>query len=449
MHALRSIAVIGSGISGLAAAWLLSRRYDVTLFEQESRPGGHSHTVEVELPGMVVPVDTGFIVYNETSYPNLVALFDTLGVPTSPSRMSFAASLDGGRYEYSGSGLAGLFGQFSNLARPSHWRMTADILRFFREAKALLTADGDDGQSLGAYLEAHGYSRAFVDRHILPMAAAIWSTPSAEVLNFPAGSFVRFFANHGLLQARNQPVWRTVTGGSRVYVERLLGDMQGRIALGSAVTRIERNARSVRVCTQSDDAHFDACVVATHADQALSLLADPDRDEQRLLGAFCYQSNRAVLHRDPSLMPRRRRLWSSWNYLGRGEGHERTLSLTYWMNNLQPLGPQCPDIFVTLNPAHDIAAGLVSATIDYAHPMYDRRAMGAQRELWQLQGQRRTWYAGSYFGYGFHEDGLQSGLAAAESIGGVRRPWRVAGESGRITLAPEQAERLASLEAAE
>lgn len=449
MHPLRSIAVIGSGISGLAAAWLLSRRYDVTLFEQETKPGGHSNTVDVPLSGTTVPVDTGFIVYNEASYPNLVALFDALGVPTSPSRMSFAASLDGGRYEYSGSGVGGLFGQTSNLMRPSHWRMTADIFRFFRESKALLAIDGDDGPSLGDYLGSKRYSRAFIDRHILPMAAAIWSTPSAEVMRFPVASFVRFFANHGLLQARNQPIWRTVTGGSRVYVERILADMRGRIALGSAITRIERNTRGVRVRTQSEDAHFDACVIATHADQALSLLADPDGDERRLLGAFSYQSNRAVLHRDASLMPRRRRLWSSWNYLGRGAGQEQTLSLTYWMNNLQPLGERCPDIFVTLNPAHDIAAGLTIATFDYAHPMYDRGAMSAQRELWQLQGRRRTWYAGSYFGYGFHEDGLQSGLAAAESIGDVRRPWRVANESGRITLAPEQAKSLPSLEAAE
>lgn len=449
MHALRSIAVIGSGISGLAAAWLLSKRYEVTLFEQDRTPGGHSNTVEIALPGLAVPVDTGFIVYNEASYPNLVALFDTLGVPTSPSRMSFAASFDGGRYEYSGSGFGGLFGQTSNLMRPSHWRMTADIFRFFRESKALLVLEGEDGPSLGDYLSTQRYSRAFIDRHILPMAAAIWSTPSAEVMRFPVASFVRFFANHGLLQARNQPIWRTVTGGSRVYVERILSDMRGRIALDSAVTRIVRNSYGVRVRTKSDDAHFDACVVATHADQALSLLADPDGEEQRLLGAFSYQSNRAVFHRDASLMPRRRRLWSSWNYLGRGADHERTLSLTYWMNNLQPLGLRCPDIFVTLNPAHDIAAHLVSATFDYAHPMYDRRAMAAQRELWQLQGRRRTWYAGSYFGYGFHEDGLQSGLAAAESIGGVRRPWRVADESGRITLAPHRATARPYEEAAE
>ena len=431
-----AIAVIGSGISGLGAAWLLSRRHSVTLFEREARAGGHSNTVEASTAGRPVPVDTGFIVYNEPSYPNLVALFAHLGVPTAPTTMSFSVSLDGGSYEYSGTGLTGVFGQPSNLLRPSHWRMTADILRFFRKARSLLAADEAAGPSLGAYLAANGYSKAFTERHILPMAAAIWSTPSAEVMRFPAASFVRFFDNHGLLQARNQPIWRTVIGGSREYVGRLLDDMDGRVALGAEVTRIERRSDEVIVDSRGGQQQFDACVVATHADEAVALLGDADDNERRWLGALRYKANRAVLHRDPSFMPRRRRLWSSWNYLGSGEGEDRTLSLSYWMNKLQPLGDRCPDLFVTLNPAREVPADRVDAAFDYSHPMFDATAMAAQRELWRLQGRRRTWFAGSYFGYGFHEDGLQAGLAAAEAIGGVRRPWTVAAESGRIHLAP-------------
>ena len=268
------------------------------------------------------------------------------------------------------------------------------------------------------------------------MAAAIWSTPSAEVMHFPAASFVRFLDNHGLLQAKNQPVWRTVVGGSREYVRRLLDDMDGHVALGAEVTCIERRSDGVIVNSREGLQRFDACVVATHADQALAFLEDAADDERRLLSAFRYKSNRAVLHRDPSFMPRRRRLWSSWNYLGSGAGKDHTLSLSYWMNKLQPLGDRCPDLFVTLNPARDVPTERVVAAFDYSHPMLDAEAMTAQRELWRLQGRRRTWFAGSYFGYGFHEDALQAGLAAAEDIGGVRRPWRVAAESGRIHLAP-------------
>ena len=448
------IAVIGSGISGLSAAWLLSRRYSVTLFENDARLGGHSNTVDVPAPVPAagtgaIQVDTGFIVYNEPSYPNLTALFRHLDVPTASTSMSFAVSIDRGSYEYSGSGLDGFFGQRSNLLRPGHWRMLRDTLRFFREARDLLSPQATTEQSLGHYLCVNRYSTDFIERHIQPMAAAIWSTPSARVLDFPAASFVRFFENHGLLQARNQPFWRTVRGGSRAYVERVVSDMRARVVADAGVVDIARDGNGVVVRRRVGAERFDACLIATHADQALALLSDCDSAERGVLGAFAYAHNKAVLHRDSSFMPSRRRLWSSWNYLA-SEKDDRALSLTYWMNNLQPIGDDCGEVFVTLNPDREIPSESVVATFDYAHPMFDARAMAAQRDLWSLQGRRRTWFAGSYFGFGFHEDGLQAGLAAAEDIGGVRRPWQVADESGRIHVGTAAANGMSgSLEAAE
>ena len=440
MRSRSNFAVIGSGIAGLSAAWLLSKRHEVTLFEQDARTGGHGNTVFAATRSGTTPVDTGFIVYNTQSYPNLIALFEHLSVPTARSDMSFAVSLDGGRYEYSGTGFQGLFGQRANLAKPSHWRMLFDIRRFFADAPRLLTMETINGLSLGDYLSAGGYSRAFIQRHILPMAAAIWSASPQDILSFPVAAFVRFFANHGLLQVRDRPEWRTVAGGSRVYVERMLSDFQGHVATGKQAVQIRRGPRDVAITFADGETEtYAGCIIATHADQALGMLADPDPLERSLLGAFRYQSNRAVLHSDAAVMPRRRKVWSSWNYLGRDNAAVSASSaqgpcVTYWMNRLQPLG-DAEDLFVTLNPDRLIAADRKLATFDYAHPVFDASAMTAQRSLWALQGRRRTWFCGSYFGFGFHEDALQAGLAAAEHAGGVRRPWTVADESGRIYLA--------------
>jgi len=331
------IAVIGSGVAGLSAAWLLSKAHNVSVYEQDGRVGGHSNTVIVPGPAGPIPVDTGFIVYNELNYPNLTALFAHLGVPTQKSEMSFAVSLDGGTLEYSGSNLLGLFGQRRNLVRPRFWRMLRDVLRFYREAPALLEDDSAP-LSLGAYLEREGYSAAFVDDHLLPMAAAIWSTDTATMRDHPAQAFVRFCLNHGLMRVTGRPQWRTVTGGSQAYVRRLSGAFADRIMVNARVSAISRTPAGVVVHDANGAVtRFDHVVIASHADQALAMLADPTDDERHLLGAFRYSRNTAILHRDEAFMPKRRSVWASWNYIG-GEGDpapdDGEVCVTYWMNRL-------------------------------------------------------------------------------------------------------------------
>ncbi|MEZ5842286.1 MAG: FAD-dependent oxidoreductase [Hyphomicrobiaceae bacterium] len=426
----RSIVVVGAGISGLAAAWLLAKHHRVTLVESAATLGGHAHTVIAPARAGRVAVDTGFIVYNTETYPNLIALFDHLGVETRPAPMSFAVSLDEGRYEYSGSGLAGFLGQPSNALSLPHWRLAAEIVRFNREAARLAAGHaGDDAMSLESWLTRKGYSGTFRRRYILPMAAAIWSTPAAGMLDFPAATFARFFANHGLLTVAPRPTWRTVVGGSRAYVDRLAGEIRGEVVSGDGVVSVARASAGPRVHLASGRVIEASHVLLTcHADMALSLLADADEMERGLLGAFRYTANEAVLHSDVDLMPRRRRLWSSWNYIGRRDGG---LSVTYWMNALQSLSTS-DALLVTLNPTRPIDPALAHSSHRWHHPLFDAAAMGAQRRLWDLQGRRRTWFAGSYFGYGFHEDGLQAGLAVAEALGGARRPWTVVGASDRV-----------------
>ena len=424
--------MIGGGISGLSAAWLLARAHDVVRPAPARRPGAHPTPGAVRGGGgTMTPVDTGFIVYNEATYPNFVALLEHLGVATRPTEMSFAVSLDDGRLEYSGANLAGLFAQRRNLVSPRFWSMLQDIARFYRRATDDVRRGHDTGTSLGDYLEAGAFGSAFRDDHLLPMAAAIWSAPCSEILSYPASAFLRFHHNHGLLRLTNRPIWRTVAGGSRSYVDRLRAAFGGETRVGAPVRRVSRNPSGALLQGDGWTERFDAVVFATHADDTLAMLADTSERERRLLGAFRYSRNRAVLHQDAALMPRRRRAWASWNHIGHRDRPDEPCPVTYWMNLLQGLATDAP-YFVTLNPP----AGLREETIlhedVYRHPLFDAGALSAQRELWSVQGARRSWFCGAYFGAGFHEDGLQAGLAVAEALGGVRRPWSVPGQSDRI-----------------
>ncbi len=428
------LAVVGTGISGMAAAWLLNEQHDVTVYEKNGRVGGHCHTVDAPAGGGTIPVDTGFIVYNEAAYPNLTALFAHLKVPTEASDMSFAVSLDGGRLEYSGRGLSGLFAQKRNVFRPRFWSMLNDIYRFYRKAPTDVTTLDALQTTLGEYLDAGAYGKPFRDDHLLPMAGAIWSAPPRAMLGYPATSFVNFYSNHGLLRVRNRPQWRTVSGGSRAYVERLTASYHDRIKRGVAARRIRRNGDRVGIWDSAGRVEwFDHVVIAAHADQALAMLDDRSVAETEILGAFRYSKNTAILHGDTSLMPRRRAAWSSWNYIGPASPGKAAsgCTLTYWMNRLQNIAPDTP-LFVTLNPQRMPAAGTIVSAQVYEHPLFDAAAIRAQRQLWSLQGGSNTWFCGAYFGAGFHEDGLQAGLAVAEALGGMRRPWTVANESGRI-----------------
>lgn len=422
-----NVAVVGSGVAALSAAWLLSREHRVTLYEKAERLGGHSNTVVAGAMGGEVAVDTGFICFNDATYPNLIALFEYLGVPTRATDMSFAVSRDQGRFEYAA---PGLFAQRRNLLRPRFWSMLGEILRFYRQAPVDLAGLTDPQLTLGDYLKREGFSEAFREDHLLPMAAAIWSSPAHTLMDYPAEAFIRFCGNHGLLKLVGRPLWRTVEGGSRIYVERLAQAISD-IRLSCGVTAVRRTDKGVVVHdSQGGAARFDHVVIGAHADQALAMLAEPTARERQVLGAFRYSRNLTVLHTDQTLMPRRRRAWASWNYIGTDGG----LCVTYWMNRLQGIEGQ--DLFVTLNPPRPPRPDTLLRSELYEHPIFNPAAIQAQKQLWSLQGQGGVWFCGAHFGAGFHEDGLQSGLAVAEQLGGVRRPWAVEDESGRIHLPP-------------
>ena len=422
----KRIAVIGSGISGLSAAYHLRNQADVTLFEAGSYFGGHTHTVDVILPspgGMVTHgVDTGFLVFNERTYPGLIGLFAELQVQTSASDMSFSVQTpraSGQRaMEWSGSNLNTVFAQRSNLFSPTFLGMLRDVLRFNTLANALADRGQDHAlmQPLGEFLDTHKFGSAFRHWYLLPMLGCIWSCPTDQMLQFPVATMVRFCHNHGLIQVVNRPQWFTVTGGAKHYVEKLLQHIP-HTHLQTPVERIERNDIGVRVFTAGGAEDFDGVVLACHADQALSLLAQPTPQEQALLGAIRYHPNKAVLHTDTSVMPKKKLAWAAWNYERATDlGLESSrVCLHYWINRLQPL-PFSQDVVVSLNPVRAIDPSKVLGEYDYAHPVFDLAAIEAQSQLSSLQGQHNTWYAGAWMGYGFHEDGFKAGRDAALEI---------------------------------
>jgi uncharacterized protein len=416
------VAVVGSGISGLAVCHTLAGQADVTLFEANDYFGGHTHTVDVTLPVAGKPVthgvDTGFLVYNERTYPNLINLLEQLGVQTAKSDMSFSVQAVQDALEWSGSSLATVFAQKSNLFKLRFWRMLLDILRFNRVCTriALLNEEVALQQPLREFLIGQRFSQEFRDWYFLPMVGSIWSCPTDQMLEFPVATMIRFCHNHGLLQVSDRPQWYTVSGGAKHYVQKIIDTLPD-ARISTPVKTIARDEFGVRVVSEGKAERFDAVVLATHSDQALKLLQQPSPQERRLLGNVRYQNNHAVLHLDASVLPKRRSAWAAWNYeRGAQTSQERAqVCLHYLLNKLQPLPFEQP-VIVSLNPQREIAAEHVLGRYDYAHPVFDRAAIEAQKQLPALQGQHHTYFCGAWTGYGFHEDGLKSGLAVAREL---------------------------------
>ena len=423
--------MVGAGIAGLSAAWLLSRAHDVTLFEANDYLGGHTHTVEVTLDGVTAPVDTGFLVFNDRTYPHLIALFDHLGVASCASDMSFSVRIAAENIEWAGSNLAAVFAQRRNLLRPQFWGMLSDILRFNREATAIAQDSGGSALTLGEFLAAGIYGRAFRDWYLLPMAGAIWSCPTAMMLDYPARTFFAFCANHGLLQVRDRPQWRTVIGGACTYVDRLATEI-GNIRVNTPVAAVLRRPGGAMLRLAGGDTQiFDVVVLACHSDQALRLLGDADAAEREVLGAIRYQDNSVILHTDERFLPRSRAAWSAWNYHAHDAAAQaQPVGVSYLINQLQPLPFRQP-VIVTLNPGDEPRPASVIDRYTYAHPVFDQAGIAAQARLPQLQGQRNTWFCGAWAGYGFHEDGLKAGMAVAADLG-VNAPWLASAAARRV-----------------
>lgn len=434
----QKIAIVGSGISGLGAAYLLSPHHDVTVFEIDHRLGGHSHTVDINVDGRQFGVDTGFLVFNERTYPLLCRLFGHLKVPVAKSDMSFSVQIAKPKLEWAGTNLDTVFAQRRNLLRPSFWAMLGDILRFNKQATSDLEDSALTDVSLGEYLDKNRYGHSFRNEYLLPMAAAIWSCPTEQMLAYPFHTFVRFCDNHGLLQIINRPTWMTVAGGSRTYVSMLANAIRnqgGDIRLECAISAIQRRPDGVTIQSSSGIERYDQILLACHSDQALRLLGnDSTEQEKSLLGAIRYQPNRAVLHTDQALLPSKRKAWSAWNYASPGDlakdmGHS-PVSVSYLLNKLQPINTDVP-VIVTLNPWREPDVALTHRQINYAHPIFDGPAVAAQTAIKALSGQNRTLYAGAWLGYGFHEDGFASAVRAAGQL--VRLPEWLLGEQPTLT----------------
>jgi uncharacterized protein len=418
---MSKIAVIGAGISGLASAWLLARRHEVVLYEANRYPGGHTNTVDATVDGITHAVDTGFLVFNDRTYPNLVKLFAHLGVEAADSDMSFSVRIGDGALEWSGTSLATVFAQPSNLAKPRFLRMLADLIRFNREASRLAESGAPVTGTLGEFLDARGYGREVRELYLIPMAACIWSTPATQINRFPMQTFLHFCANHGLLAVSNRPQWRTVKGGAREYVRKLLAGIPD-LRLATPVHQVRRFADRVELATDHGTERFDQVVLATHTDQSLAMLEHASVEERAVLKAIPYLANRAVLHTDERLLPRRRRAWASWNFHApRPELSDEPVSLTYLINRLQPL-PFSSPVMVSMNPVDEPREERVLASFDYHHPAFLEGSDEAKRRVASLQGRERTWYCGAWTRYGFHEDGLLSALNVARQMG-VPIPW--------------------------
>lgn len=431
------IAVIGSGVSGLGAAYALSGVHDVTLFEAADRPGGHANTVAAPCGDQVIDVDTGFIVFNEVNYPNLTAMFDHLGVETIQSDMSFGFSMDGGAFEYACDSIDKIFAQRANIFKPRFWTGFREVLKFMKRAPAALEADELGDMSLLDWLAAEGFGKPFQEQFILPMAGAIWSTPASEMGAFPAKNFIQFFKNHdlfaGLAEAQK---WRTVKGGSRKYVSELARRLGSAVRLSTPVSAVRRIGLMVEVTLADGGVEmFDQVVMACHAPTTRALLKDCDAEESDVLSSFRTTRNHAILHRDPALMPRRRKVWSSWSMLTEAGGGAKPVTLSYWMNRLQSL-PEEHDLFVTMNAQTRPDPALTIAEFNYEHPYFDRASFAAQARVDDIQGRGGVWYAGAWLGWGFHEDGLKSGLRVAEALG-ARPDW--AKDCGAPLTAPAPA----------
>jgi uncharacterized protein len=412
------IAIIGTGISGLGAAYLLHRDHDLVVYEKNHYVGGHSRTIDAPVEQGRLAVDTGFIVFNNWNYPNLLGLFDQIGVPYQKSDMSFGVSIDNGWLEYSS---GGLFAQRKNLLRPQYWRMLADVIRFNKQALSFI--EKDPSISLGDCLDQLNMSVWFKRYYILAMGAAIWSCPVETIMKFPAQTFLRFFKNHGLLSINHRPQWYTVTGGSREYTRRLIAPFEEHILLNNGAARVVQKDKQLEVTDERGGTQlFDHVIFACHADQALKLIEQPSADEQAVLSNFNYQRNQIIVHSDESFMPRRKQCWSSWVYLSEEQqDNNHGVSLSYWMNNLQNLQTETP-VIITLNPARRPKQALILDEHYFAHPIFDYGAITSQENIRNIQGKRNLWFCGAYQRYGFHEDGLLSAVNVAKALG-VNIPW--------------------------
>lgn len=418
---MAKIAIIGTGISGLGAAYLLDRKHEITVYEKAARIGGHSRTVTVDYDGQAIAVDTGFIVFNEKNYPHLSAMFRHLRVPVHKSDMTFAASIRDGWLEWGAKDLNAMLGQRRNILRPRFALLVRDVLRFNAQAEAVIAQHPE--MTLDQLIGALGLGDWFRRFYLLPMTAAIWSCPPREMLRFPAATLIRFMANHHLLRASGQPQWYTVTGGAQEYIERLTQGFAGRIRTACGAVAVARGVHGVQVTDASGSREtFDHVVFACHADEALQLIGDACDEERALLGAFRYQPNVAVLHRDARVMPKRKSCWASWSYTSDGALSDPALSMTYWMNRLQGI-PDATPLFVTLNPKTPIAPDKVFDEHTFAHPVFDHAAIAAQARIQAIQGRRNTWFCGAHLRYGFHEDGLSSAVHVGHLLG-VEPPWQ-------------------------